>query len=190
MRETKRRTVAAGRLAGALVLVLVTITCIGTARAAELIPSLGITQSTDANAGDAQGFAGLALRASVLPFLKLEGAIGYRQESFAGGDLKVRQWPVSASAWVTPFPMLYAGGGLGWYRTTLDYRSTVPLLDATTQKVGVHLGGGIALPITTQLGLDLNGRYIFMQKDKATPQLPTTFDPNFWNVAVGLAIKF
>jgi len=98
-------------------------------------------------------------------------------------------WPVTASLWLTPFPVLYAGGGLGWYRTSYDYRSTLPFDDTTTSKVGVHLGGGLAIPLAPSLGLDLNGRYIFMQKDNSI-QFPSKFNPDFWNASLGLAIKF
>jgi len=189
MTNTNHRTFATRALAGTLALALVT-TSVGTARAIEIIPSLGITKSTDADAGDAKGFGGLAIRAGLLPFLKAEGGIGYRQDSFVGGDVKVRQWPVTASLWVAPLPMVYAGGGVGWYRTTLDYSSALPIEDSTTMKTGVHLGGGVSVPVAPRLGLDLNGRYIFMQKDKSTLAVPTTFNPDFWTLALGLAIKF
>jgi opacity protein-like surface antigen len=188
MMDRKRRAAAARQLVGALLLATLATTSAGIARAAELIPSFGITKSTDTNAGDAQAFGGLALRAPVLPFLKLEGGIGYRQDSFANGDVTVRQWPVTASAWVQLLPMIYAGGGLGWYRTTTDYRNPI-LKDATGDKVGVHLGGGLEVPVAPHLGLDLNGRYIFMQKDKNNIQVPTSFNPDFWTLSLGLAFK-
>lgn len=189
MSVTKCRPFTARQLAGALLLTTLATASAGFAHAWEIIPSLGVTKSTDTNAGDARGSGGLAIRAPLLPFLKAEGGIGYRQDSFANGDVTVRQWPVSASLWVAPLPMLYAGGGVGWYRTTFDYRSSLPFEDTTTLKTGVHLGGGATLPIAPRLGLDLNGRYIFMQKDESL-QVPTTFNPDFWNVALGLAIRF
>lgn len=191
MTNTRRRRFAVQQLVGVLVLAAVATTSVGIARAGvEIIPSIGGTKSTDSNAGDAKAFGGLALRASLLPFLKAEGGIGYRQDSFASGDVKVRQWPVTASAWLSPFPMVYAGGGIGWYRTTLDYRSSLPFKDTTTSKVGVHLGGGVELPIAPRLNLDMNGRYIFLQKDKNNVQVPTTFNPDFWTLALGLGINF
>ena len=188
MMDMGRRRFAARQLAATLALATLATTSAGIARAREIIPSVGITKSTDSNAGDATRFGGLAIRAGLLPFLKAEGGIGYRQDSFSGGDVRVRQWPLTASLWVAPLPMFYAGGGVGWYRTTLDYRSSLPLKDSTTQKVGVHLGGGVDLPIGPRLGLDVNGRYIFVQKDKNNVQVPTTFNPDFWGLALGLAI--
>ena len=190
MTVTKRRTFAARQLVGVLILATLATTSAGVARAIEIIPSIGITKSTDRDAGDAQGFGGLAVRAPLLPFLKVEGGIGYREDSFADGDIKIRQWPVTASLWAAPLPMLYAGGGVGWYRTTLDYPSTLPIEDTTKMEMGVQLGGGLNVPIAPRLGLDLNGRYVFMQKDKDNLQVPTTFNPDFWTTSLGLAISF
>jgi len=56
--------------------------------------------------------------------------------------------------------------------------------------MGVHLGGGLNVPIGPRLGLDLSGRYVFMQKSDQNLQLPTTFNPDFWSTSLGLAISF
>ena len=192
MEHRNPRTTAvapARQLLGTLLLIVMISASPGNSRAAQFIPSIGFTKATDASAGDGQFFGSVAFRASLLPFLSAEGGIAYRQDSFSNDDLKVRQWPVTASLWLTPLRMLYAGGGLGWYRTTYDYRSTLPFKDTTTDKVGVHLGGGLALPVGPHLGLDLNGRYVFMQKDSGV-QFPTEFNPDFWSTSLGLAIKF
>jgi len=186
------RTISAATarlLTGTLLLVILVSASAGISRAAQFIPSVGFTKAMDSSAGTGKLSGGVALRVPLLPFLSAEGGISYRQESFANGDLKVRMWPVTASLWLTPIPMLYAGGGLGWYRTSYDYRSTVPSSDVTTNNVGVHLGGGLALPLAPALGLDMNGRYIFMQKDNSL-QFPTEFNPDFWSTSLGLAIKF
>ena len=176
-------------LLGTLLLAVLVSTSAGTSRAAQFIPSIGFSKATDVNAENGKFYGSVALRAALLPFLSMEGGIAYRQDSFANDDLKVRQWPVTASLWLTPAPILYAGGGLGWYRTTYDYRSTLAFKDVTTDKVGVHLGGGLSLPVSPHLGLDLNGRYIFMQKDNSV-KFPTQFNPDFWSTTLGLAFKF
>lgn len=182
--------VAATRvLFGMLGLAVLASTSFVPARATEIIPSFGMTKATDASAGDAKLYGGLALRAAMLPFLKLEAGIAYRQESISNGDVNLRMWPVTASLWLAPLPMVYAGGGLGWYRTTTDYKSTLPFKDTTTGQVGMHLGAGINFPIAPHAGLDLAGRYIFMQKNNDL-QVPTSFNPDFWSTTLGLAIKF
>ena len=65
----------------------------------------------------------------------------------------------------------------------------MPFEDTTTNQVGIHLGGGLTVPFSPSLGLDLNMRYIFMQQDNSL-QFPTQFDPDFWSTMLGLAIKF
>lgn len=172
------------------VLMLATLGSASPVRAFEVIPSIGMTKSTDSNAGDGKFFGGLAVRAPLLPFLKVEGGISYRQDDFPGTDIKLRQWPLTLSLWLTPIPMIYAGAGIGWYRTTLDFPANSLVKDETTQKVGVHLGGGLLVPVGSKLAVDLNGRYIFMQADDTTPLIPSTFDPDFWSLGVGLAVSF
>jgi outer membrane protein with beta-barrel domain len=192
MQHVMRQTISAARarpLLATLMTVILLSASAGTSRAMEIIPSVGFTKSTDTGADAGKFSGGVALRAGLLPFLKIEGGISYRQESFADGDLKVRMWPVTTSLWLTPIPMLYAGGGLGWYRTSYDYANTVPVVDLTTNQLGLHLGGGLAIPLAPSFGLDLNGRYIFMQQPNNL-QFPTQFNPDFWNTSVGLAFKF
>jgi len=156
---------------------------------AELIPSVGITKSVHDSDADAQIYGGLALRGSVIPGLKAEIGAAYRSETRLNGDLKVKTWPVTGSLWLTPLPVLYAGGGVGWYHTTLDYADALAIESHTTQQFGVHLGGGLEIPLGPVAALDLNGRYVFLKKEtSALP--PNEFDPDFWTTTLGLAIKF
>jgi opacity protein-like surface antigen len=99
-------------------------------------------------------------------------------------------WPVTASLWVTPVPALYAGAGVGWYHTTLDYQGALPLDDETSQDFGVHLGGGMKVPMGSAVALDLGGRYVMMQDQEESQLVPDTFDPDFWTLAAGLAFRF
>jgi len=96
---------------------------------------------------------------------------------------------VTASAWLTVLPSVYAGAGIGWYRTTLDYSDDLPYEDDTSMQTGLHVGGGLSLPMGPKYGLDLNGRYIFMQGNNDNVQLPTTFNPDFWSLSLGLVFK-
>lgn len=192
MRHITPRTasvVAARLLVGTLVTVALAASLPRIGHATQFIASLGYTKAIDSSGDGGKFSGGLALRAPLLPFLSAEGGINYRDESYSNGDLKVRMWPVTASLWLTPVPMLYAGGGLGWYHTTYDYSDAILFDDTTTNKVGIHMGGGLAMPLSPAVGLDLNVRYIFMQEDNNV-QLPTKFNPDFWNTSLGLALKF
>ena len=177
-------------LIGGLLLLVLLLLGLQVAHAGEIIPSVGVTRTVDNNSGsDAQVFGGLAFRGQVAPVLKSEIGVAYRNQEFAGGDLTVHQWPVTASLWVTPIPTLYAGGGVGWYHTTLEYAPALGLDKSTSQDFGVHLGGGVTVPIAPMAAIDLNGRYIFM-KDQASQLPPNSFDPDFWSTSVGLAFRF
>jgi opacity protein-like surface antigen len=161
---------------------------VGPAAAAEIIPSVGLTRSVDSD--DTESLLGLALRGSLLgQVVKTEIGAQYRSESLYGGDLSVRQWPVTASVWLSPVPSLYAGAGVGWYHTTYDYEDELGLDDNTEQNFGVHVGGGLRVPLIPQAALDLQGRYVFLQ-DQESQLVPESFDPDFWSLSLGLAIGF
>src|SRR5205814_5280707 len=84
------------------------------AQAAEIIPSFGMTAAKDADMSDAKPILGLALRGTAVPsVLDLEVKGQYRQEERFNGALKERMWPITASAWLTPLRVVYAGAGVG-----------------------------------------------------------------------------
>jgi len=177
-------------LTGTCALAILLSASAGWVNAGEIIPSIGITKSTDENAGDAKFSGGVAFRAPIVPFLKAEVGVSYRQQTYFSDDLTVQQWPITGSLWLTPFPVVYAGGGIGYYQTTHKYSGALSFIeDRTDQQFGVHLGGGLDMPLAPRLGLDISGRYIFMeQKQSELP--PNEFNPDFWTTSVGLAIKF
>lgn len=161
--------------------------CAGTAGAAEVIPSVGMTRSVDSDA--TKSLIGLALRGAVIPrVLDTEIAVGYRNESYSDGALDVKQVPVTASLLLTPIPSLYGGAGVGWYNTRYDYRD--PLLkDETKQRFGVHVEGGVQVPLAPSVALDLGGRYAFLEKQESLA-IPQKFNPDFWTLSLGMAFRF
>ena len=174
-------------------LVLLTLMLLGAqiAKATEIIPSVGLTKPVDGNE-DAKLYGSLGVRGNLLPILKTEVGVAYRQEDRLDDQLHVRMWPVTASLWLTPIPALYAGGGVGWYNITFDYdqdRIAVPVSDETRQEFGVHLGGGVMVPLGSAAALDLNGRYVMM-RDQQSRLIPEQFDPDFWQSSLGIAFKF
>ena len=62
-------------LIGALVFVALVMIGIGAARAAEIVPSVGIARAASGD-GSVKTFAGLALRGSIVPMVKSERAAG------------------------------------------------------------------------------------------------------------------
>jgi len=173
-------------LAAALCLMLSFPT--GTVRAGEIIPSVGLSRTVDGD-NDAKLFGGIAFRGHLAPVLLSEIGVAYRSGSYFDDQLKVRMWPVTASLYLSPVPALYAGAGLGWYNTTFDYDSALPLEDETSQEFGVHVGGGLQVPLAPSAAVDLNGRYVFM-REQDSPLVPESFDPDFWSTTLGIAFKF
>ncbi len=156
--------------------------------ATEIIPSIGWSKSVHGG-DDARVLGGVAFRGHLLPLVKTEVGLAYRSDARNDGNLKVRMWPVTASAYLAPVPMLYAGAGVGWYHTTFDYASGAGIPDETKEEFGVHLGGGMEIPLGPAAAVDLNGRYVMM-RDQRDRLVPEKLDPDFWMTSLGLALKF
>ena len=188
-RHASWRQQRGGSLVATLLVAVLALAGFRSAKAVEIIPSVGITKSARNSGEQARVYGGLALRGSFLPLLKSEIGVAYRKEERIADNLYVKMWPVTASLWLTPIPTLYAGGGVGWYHTTLDYPPTLPVQDETHQEFGMHVGGGLAIPLSGAVALDLNGRYVFMDSQQ-TKLPPSSFDPDYWSTTLGLAIRF
>ncbi len=159
------------------------------AHAAEIIPSMGMTR-TPTSGDDTRLSYGVAVRGSIAPMLAAEIGLGYRKDELFLGTVESTQWPVTASLWVKPMPMMYVGGGAGWYNTTLHYPKTPLLASATTQEFGVHLGGGLTVPMLPGVAsLDLNGRYVYLG-DQKSDLPPNNFKADFWTTSLGVAFHF
>jgi len=171
----------------ALLVALVAFIAPALSSAAEIVPSYGLTKSKDSD--NVKGMLQLGLRGNVIPeVLQVEAAAGYRTDEMNNGQLDVRQWPITASLYLTPIHMLYAGAGVGWYHTTYDYQSEL-IADETTQDFGVHVGGGFKIPVAPRAALDLSGRWVQLQ-DQESHLVPEKFNPSFWTLSAGLALKF
>ena len=158
------------------------------AKAAQIIPNVGLSRSVDSD--DTNKSVGLAFRGSLIPrVVKLEIAGSYRTEDHFGGDLKLKMWPITTSVLLAPIPNIYGLAGVGWYHTTFDYDDALLIDDETKEEFGVHLGGGITVPIAPSAGIDLNGRYVMM-RDQESKLVPEKFNPDFWNLSLGLALGF
>lgn len=177
---------------GTVLFVVLLLVGVRIANAGEVVPAVGLTKSVNGD-DNARLFGSLAVRGELLPILKTEIGVSYREENITDDTrLKLRMWPITASLWVSPFPAIYAGGGVGWYHTTYDYdqdRIPFPVRDETRQDFGLHLGGGVQVPVGPSVGLDLHGRYVMM-REQDNRLIPQRFDPDFWMSSLGLAFKF
>ena len=178
------RSLVAALLATGLALVMVPV-----AKAGQIIPSVGWTKTPDGDGETAVSY-GLALRGGIVPMVDAELGFSYRKEKLFDNQVESTQWPVTASVWVTPTPMFYVGGGLGWYNTTLHYPNTPALASYTSQKTGVHLGGGITMPLVPGVAsADLNLRYVYLGEEKSELP-PANFKADYWTTSLGIAFSF
>ena len=158
--------------------------------AGEVVPAIGITNSTEDSGDDVKLFGSLAVRGNIAQALKAEVGVMYRQQSYMSGDLTARMWPITASLYVTPTPQLYLGAGVGWYQTTLDYDEDLGIADDTSQDFGFHVGGGVQVPVAEKISVDLGGRYTFMDNVETELNDLDNLNPDFWTTSLGLAFKF
>ena len=159
-------------------------------RAGEIVPAIGLTNSTEDNSDNVKLFGSLAIRGNIAQALKAEVGVMYRDESYMNGNLHARMWPITASLYVTPTPQLYLGGGVGWYQTTLDYDEDLGFDDTTHQDFGFHVGGGVQVPVAEKVSVDLGGRYTFMDDVETELSDLDNLNPDFWTTSLGLAFKF
>lgn len=155
------------------------------AQVLSLGPQIGYQKARDAEDGKLMG--GAALRAQLASNFKIEGAINYRQEKFAGGNLTVRSWPVTVTGLIYPLPIVYGSLGAGWHNTRFEYASSNPRIavEDTRQEVGWHFGGGVELPLGKRTKLAGDLRYVFLNYD--FDQVPgVQLDSDFYLFTVGL----
>jgi hypothetical protein len=187
MRIDNNRNLFLALIVGSLA-ALVLCAAVKAQAATEIIPSAGLTRGTDSD--ETKAIYGLALRTSAIPSLvDLELKGQYRNQLVLGGTAREHQWPISASLWLTPLRVLYAGAGVGWYHTTLDYQGPAAPPTDSFEKFGVHAGGGLRVPFGSSTALDLNGRYVWLE-DQETASIPQKFNPDFWDMSLGLAFRF
>lgn len=188
MSAVSKRLVSRSLKVAAAILLTGTALVVPRAHSAEIIPSLAMTKAVDSNDNTRISY-GLALRAPMATFLNGEIGLSYRKDEVSNGTVDRTQWPITGSLWLKPTPMLYAGGGVGWYNTTLQYPNTT-LNNRTTQDFGVHLGGGLSIPMVPNVAsLDLNGRYVWLG-DETSELPPNKFKADFWTTSLGVGFHF
>lgn len=138
-------------------------------------PRVGYYTSEDADDGNFYG--GLQIRARTGPVFGVEAAVDYRtaqEYSIDDYSVSVRSVPVTASALLF-IPMgesgfaPYALGGIGAYYTIYDYSNeaeTVGIDDTSNFNLGYHLGFGLDLPFGSDVALNLDYRYLFLNPDE------------------------
>jgi opacity protein-like surface antigen len=122
--------------------------------------------------------------------LGLEAAVAYRKESLSD-DVELRVWPVTVSALLFPLLPVYGLAGLGWYNTTLDVPDTSAFGDETATELGYHLGAGIELPLSPQLRLASDVRWLFLEYEfEDIPESVGQVDADTLELSAALLVYF
>jgi len=155
-------------------------------------PHLGIQKPKEADKSNY--LVGTTLRLKLLSVLGAEASISYRQEEYDANNVTVRNWPVTVTGLLYPFPILYGGVGAGWYNTTFDYDAmynAIGYSDETKQEMGWHLGAGVELPVSSSVVLFGDVRYVFLDYEfKDLPNAPSgKVDADFHSITAGLLFQ-
>lgn len=133
-------------------------------------PRIGYYKAPDSD--DGTMFIGLQSRSrgEVLGFELAGEYRGEQSYTTTGGELTVRQIPVTASllAFVPIAPNFqpYGLAGLGAYYTIYDYEGGfVNPGDDAKVNIGYHLGFGLDAPLNESVGLNVDYRYLFLDGD-------------------------
>jgi len=120
----------------------------------------GLYKSTDADSYKVYG--GVQARWRVFPAMSLEGTFDYRSSESYPDNTKVTSYPILASAlfYLIPGAKIspYLLGGLGWYYSKIEDSSG----SSTTNKPGIHLGGGLDIPLSPDISFNADLRYYFL----------------------------
>lgn len=141
-------------------------------------------------------FGGVQARLRLAEILALEGSITFHQDEFEGGDVEVTQYPVQVTALLYPFPLSplkpYGLIGAGWYYTRFDYEGVQAVLndDETDRLFGLHVGAGAELELGPAVALQADFRWIFLDEPSVDNSDIEEEEFDYWQVSLGLGLKF
>ena len=126
---------------------------------------LGFLKATRAD--DPIAYGGVLARFHLTESLAIEGSVDYRRESYENGDITVRTIPVMATGlfFIAPNAPIspYLLAGAGWYYLDIDNTGRfITLGNVKRNRIGAHVGGGVAIPLSRFLVIDGNLRYVFL----------------------------
>lgn len=110
---------------------------------------------------------GGAVRLRLLDFISGEVAASYRSEDVETGGT-IETIPVQVSAMLHIVPAVHATVGVGWYRVDANLDAvgmTLRSFDDQASDAGLHVGGGVDVPLSPRLSLNLEARYVFLGYD-------------------------
>jgi opacity protein-like surface antigen len=115
----------------------------------------------------AEGFTGGHVRAWLSKRTALELSLDRRVQNNPTLGQEVRDYPLQASALLSPIPGTFAPyvlGGLGWYTHTVEEVAGKQIIDSTTaRRVGTHAGFGAEVRMGKRAAFHADYRYTFLK---------------------------
>jgi hypothetical protein len=143
----------------------------------------------DPKDGESSWSGGAQVRLYLLRFFAIEGSADYRQNKFNGST--VHTYPVQVSGLLYLFPSWrltpFILGGAGWYYTTVDGPGG---FSDTTNRFGVHAGGGLQYFISRHFSVDSTYRYIWLEDVASRNQSLTNKDYRDSGQMVTIGLNF
>lgn len=156
-------------------------------------PRVGYIRTRDAD--DGTWLVGVQARVRILKFLGVEGSVGYHQDEFLDGDVKLHTYPVELTGLIYLFPDLpfepYGLVGVGWYYTRFTYHDSLSSLDdETDSQFGVHVGAGAAIDIGARASINGDFRWIFLDEPGVDNSDLEDEEFDRWQITAGINFGF
>jgi opacity protein-like surface antigen len=156
-------------------------------------PRLGYYKAADADEGNFHG--GIQARLRLGAVIGIEGAVEYRagqEYGLADYTVKTSFVPVTGSLLIfaplsesfAPYGVL----GVGTYYTRYNYSDSAEALgfsDDSSFQMGYHLGFGAEFPLSSNVALNVDYRYLFLNPDRDDESLQdANFDGNVFTAGL------
>jgi opacity protein-like surface antigen len=144
----------------------------------------------DPKDGDDKWFGGAQARVYLGEIFAIEGSADYRRNNFAGSRVDTYPVQVSGLVYLLPgkrlSPFLLGGGG--WYYTHVKSGS----FDDTTNRFGLHAGGGLQYMLNERWSIDGSYRYVWLERIHSTEAniINKSFQDSGQMVTIGLNLHF
>lgn len=134
---------------------------------------------------------GGAVRLRLLDFITGEVAASYRSEDADGGGT-IETIPVQVSAMLHVVPAVHATFGVGWYHVDASLDAvgmTLSRFDDKASDAGLHVGGGVDVPLSPRMFLNLEARYVFLGYDLGETANLRNVKADFLQLGAGIMLQ-
>jgi len=148
-------------------------------------PHFGWAQTT--TNGTNTALVGAATRVALAQRLGAELSVDWRTDDLESGE--IRTIPVQVSGLLYILPAVHLTAGVGWYHVDASFDAVTDRLlrfDDSTWDSGLHVGGGVEIPLGSRSKLTAEARYVFLGYQLEDAGEVLEVDADFFDVIAGL----